>query len=70
MPSETTKFTVAVVVDNTTNPDTKEDMDFEVTTTMGELNSTETKADWQDRHLATVKEARQKALDADFTPDA
>lgn len=70
MPSRTTKFTVNVLVDTVPDPDKYEKMEEEVTTTMGEPPfESENKAAWLDRHELTVKEVRQKWLDADLTPD-
>jgi len=61
MPSQTTRFAVDVIVDETTNPVTKESMEFEVTTVKDE-DGTETKAEWLERHMATVRSARAEAV--------
>ena len=63
VPSQETTFAVDVIVDDTTSPVTKEEMTFTVKTNLGEIDASETKAAWLARHMATVREAREEALD-------
>ena len=62
VPSQTTKFTVDVEIDDN-NPPTTQTMDFEVTTTLGEFDANETRAAWLTRHMAAVRAARAEALE-------